>query len=53
MCSHHKGSTSAEWSLEVPVYHGPYIGCQIKVMGFSSLTHKERLEHWANRDTRH
>ena len=52
VCSSCMGSASVEWSLEMSIYCGPYIGCQIVVTGFP-LSHKERLEHWAHGDTRH
>ena len=50
---HCMGSASAEWSQAVSIYCGSHIGHQIAVLGFSSLTHKEGLKHWAHRDTRH
>ena len=34
MCSSCMSSTSVEWSLEVSIYFGPHIRCQIVVMGF-------------------
>ena len=45
---HGMGSASAEWSLDVSIYHGPHIGHQFLVTGFLSPTHKERLKHWAH-----